>query len=1042
MHPQRFSTGLQTRKDWHPRAQFIGWVSANTSTPTETGTQDAAEGAGQEYPLLRSDAFTVTDEKFAAITGRGASVSALLTVASLGWHEVYLNGHRLEDASVLIPSVSDMHHRVLSHQYDTGGYLVQGSNVLAFWAAPGWTQLSWHSHGGGAGTSFNVTAAPLVMAQLMLCDTSCSLLVATDTAWKARPSWMEHTGAWQWGNYGGEKIDWSQYLADWSTAPAPASNGWVAATALPVDKAVTPESLEAMAVVETLPATGIAPCEGKTSGTCFVVSFPRLFNGFFSASSLPGLSSGQSATFTYSANCLSPCPQATPYMPCAPPTSGNGVCSSAAPEWVAVDTLVTGSCTDGTSFANKFNWHTFQFVTIEVTGSSGGTLKLSDADLSKFMGSRITNAQEKVGAFTSSSTMLNSIYDAFVQTYEGLTVSGMQVDCTNRERLGYGGDAHTRIEFAMDTYASHALYSKWLTDWRDTQLVGPVDDKESPHVFGNVPNTAPTYSGSGSPMWGGITVLLPYELYRRYGDMRMLEASYPMMRDFLSFMVHFSANTTDGLVQGNAQGFDWLGDWQAPHGCSDGNDPDLYNNAYIVYALRRAVEVIGAIDNETIATRADSARFAAAAERIGAGVHRVFFRAGGSCYGPSTPGTAVARQGHQVLALVAGLTPHEQVPAVLASLVRELTNSSGAAKGHIDTGTHTTYFMGKILSGGMDGVVGADADRADLIYRAAMNPTWPSYSALISAGLTTWPETWGIKRIAGGVSKMHGTLNGFGLTFPQSFLGVTLPFASLASITPGSGLQIRPSYFISGVEFPPPPLPPPPPPGPAPRPPTPAPPVVPPAACVDTMEGTTVDIGCPTGQVISSIMFASFGTPTGSCTTGFKADATCNSSHSVAVVSAACVGKQTCKLDASCNTFHEKLKNPGAFCWATTKYLAVKVACKTAVAAPPSPPAPAPPLTIPALTAVRGTVRTLHGAVGVSWADVGTTAPVILNISIPIGASNTSVWIVGKADTVMESGKPAAVADGVRLLRATTRHGQAYSVWAVGSGTYFFSSHR
>ena len=137
----------------------------------------------------------------------------------------------------------------------------------------------------------------------------------------------------------------------------------------------------------------------------------------------------------------------------------------------------------------------------------------------------------------------------------------------------------------MDSYSSHALYSKWLVDWRDTQLGGPPQDKEKPYIFGNVPNTAPTYDGAGSPMWGGITVLLPYELYRRFGDARMLAAAYPTISGYLDFMSHFSTNTTDGLV--HPQGFDWLGDWQAPHGCGDGNDPDLYNNAYIVFALKR-----------------------------------------------------------------------------------------------------------------------------------------------------------------------------------------------------------------------------------------------------------------------------------------------------------------------------------------------------------------------------------------------------------------------------------------------------------------------
>jgi hypothetical protein len=42
----------------------------------------------------------------------------------------------------------------------------------------------------------------------------------------------------------------------------------------------------------------------------------------------------------------------------------------------------------------------------------------------------------------------------------------------------------------------------------------------------------------------------------------------------------------------------------------------------------------------------------------------------------------------------------------------------------------------------LQGVVGVEADRPDLIYTTTLRPTWPSYAALITAGLTTWPETW------------------------------------------------------------------------------------------------------------------------------------------------------------------------------------------------------------------------------------------------------------------------------------------------------------
>ena len=127
---------------------------------------------------------------------------------------------------------------------------------------------------------------------------------------------------------------------------------------------------------------------------------------------------------------------------------------------------------------------------------------------------------------------------------------------------------------------------------------------------------------------------------------------------------------------------------------------------------------------------------------------------------------------------------------------------------------------------------------------------------------------------------------------------------------------------------------------PPPPPPTPPPPS-PPATCVDAAENSVADIGCPGGSTIATIEFASFGTPMGSCQGGgkFTADPKCNSNHSLAVVSAACVGKISCQVPATCAEFHEKLMQPGAFCWDVVKSLAVVVTCNKAPRLHTPPPA-------------------------------------------------------------------------------------------------------
>ena len=87
-------------------------------------------------------------------------------------------------------------------------------------------------------------------------------------------------------------------------------------------------------------------------------------------------------------------------------------------------------------------------------------------------------------------------------------------------------------------------------------------------------------------------------------------------------------------------------------------------------------------------------------------------------------------------------------------------------------------------------------------------------------------------------------------------------------------------------------------------------------------------IGCPNGEVVTKVDFASFGNPSGACPAGaFTPDAACNSAHSVDVVSALCLGKQACNVKASCATFHENLKPPNAFCWDVKKRLDAKVTC-------------------------------------------------------------------------------------------------------------------
>ena len=61
-------------------------------------------------------------------------------VASLGYHELYVNGKKVDDR-VLAPSISDLSQRVRYVTYDVTEHLEPGTNAVVLWCRPGWARF-------------------------------------------------------------------------------------------------------------------------------------------------------------------------------------------------------------------------------------------------------------------------------------------------------------------------------------------------------------------------------------------------------------------------------------------------------------------------------------------------------------------------------------------------------------------------------------------------------------------------------------------------------------------------------------------------------------------------------------------------------------------------------------------------------------------------------------------------------------------------------------------------------------------------------------
>jgi predicted Ser/Thr protein kinase len=86
-------------------------------------------------------------------------------------------------------------------------------------------------------------------------------------------------------------------------------------------------------------------------------------------------------------------------------------------------------------------------------------------------------------------------------------------------------------------------------------------------------------------------------------------------------------------------------------------------------------------------------------------------------------------------------------------------------------------------------------------------------------------------------------------------------------------------------------------------------------------QNKTFVMQCPAGGSIATINFADYGTPSGSCATGYSSNSMCTSTTTVNPIVAACVGQNSCSFDISNEQFG------GDPCEMTPKYFVAQYTC-------------------------------------------------------------------------------------------------------------------
>ncbi|MGB1131137.1 MAG: alpha-L-rhamnosidase N-terminal domain-containing protein, partial [Haloferula sp.] len=160
---------------------------------------------------------------------------AFCHLASNGYHELYVNGERVDDR-VLAPSLSNLTKRVFYITYDIQPFLHEGRNVVAVWNGSGWARAD-GSFGKGVWEQDSVIRCQV--------DLSDGTSFYSDESWRCAISHMKYRGKWNGGGqgeYGGEVIDARLEQAGWSE-PSFDDSDWALASAWRMDglEAVRPQ---------------------------------------------------------------------------------------------------------------------------------------------------------------------------------------------------------------------------------------------------------------------------------------------------------------------------------------------------------------------------------------------------------------------------------------------------------------------------------------------------------------------------------------------------------------------------------------------------------------------------------------------------------------------------------------------------------------------------------------------------------------------------------------------------------------------------------
>jgi alpha-L-rhamnosidase len=672
-----WTMGLLEKDDWSAR-----WIAADPEIIKRDPEAIAPTLAEPGTPALFRKEFEVPDPVR----------RATLYASARGLFEINIGGRRV-GADVFAPEWTDYDKRIHYRTYDVTSLLTRGRNVIAALLGDGWWSgyVGWQETRARYGSLEN---SLLVQLEVELASGE-RLTVGTDGAWKGNTGPILSSDFMM-----GEIYDARRERAGWDlpdldgrarhSVRAAAANGVAALPWLSVREVAAPavplvaQRSEPVRVVDTLVPVSMKEIRPGV----FIYNLGQNITGWVRLR-FNGAPPGTRIQLRHGERL----------------NSDGTLYTENLRQARATDVYI---CKGGGEevWEPHFTFHGFQYI--ELTGWPG--VPSSNA----VTGCVVHSSTPPVGWFECSHAGVNRLWmnGLWSQKDNFLTVP---TDCPQRdERLGWMGDAQVFLRTASYNMDVAAFFTKWMMDVEDAQTSDGIFPDTAPRLREGE-NFVGLDGLGGAAGWADAGVIVPWTIWRVYGDKRIVERHWLAMTKWLDWIERHNPDGLRTRELGNNYG-DWL---CIPSDTTFRTHSPMKNLLATAYWADDAAKM--ARMARELGREAEAKRFSAMFEKVRAAFQKEFLHADGRL--------TVETQTAYLLALAFNLLPE----SVRARAAEHLVENIKALDWHLSTGFIGISHLNPQLT-----LTG----HADVAYQLLLREDYPSWLYPVKHGATTIWERW------------------------------------------------------------------------------------------------------------------------------------------------------------------------------------------------------------------------------------------------------------------------------------------------------------